>query len=194
MGKPMNVPRSQGFHDRFQSSLVIQTRPLTLCIPSSGACWPATAKASPKANSATAMVVTSIPSISCGTPKVSRAAPVRPSMPTQASASPMKSEVKPRSVLSPKVAETVTKASTISAKYSRGPSVRASLTTCGARKARSSVAISPATKLPMAAVASAGPPLPFRAIWFPSIAVTIEALSPGVFSRIEVVEPPYIPP
>jgi hypothetical protein len=28
----------------------------------------------------------------------------------------------------------------------------------------------------------------------PSSAVATEALSPGVFSRIEVVEPPYIPP
>jgi hypothetical protein len=32
------------------------------------------------------------------------------------------------------------------------------------------------------------------AIWLPSRAVMIEALSPGVFSRIEVVEPPYMPP
>ena len=29
MGKPMKVPRSQGFQDRFQSSRVIQTDPLT---------------------------------------------------------------------------------------------------------------------------------------------------------------------
>ena len=61
-------------------------------------------------------------------------------------------------------------------------------------KARPIVAISPATKEPMAAVASAGPPRPFRAILLPSSAVTIEALSPGVLSRIEVVEPPYMPP
>jgi hypothetical protein len=32
------------------------------------------------------------------------------------------------------------------------------------------------------------------AILLPSIAVTIEPLSPGVLSRIEVVEPPYIAP
>ena len=96
--------------------------------------------------------------------------------------------------LSPKADDTVTKASTISAKYSRGPKVRASLTTVGATKASSSVAISPATKDPMAAVASAGPPRPARAILLPSSAVTMEALSPGVFSRIDVVEPPYMPP
>ena len=32
------------------------------------------------------------------------------------------------------------------------------------------------------------------AILLPSMAVTIEPASPGVFSRIEVVEPPYIAP
>ena len=94
----------------------------------------------------------------------------------------------------PKVADTVTKARTISAKYSRGPKISASFTTHGARKASSSVAISPATNEPMAAVASAGPPRPFLAILFPSIAVTIDELSPGVLSRIDVVEPPYMPP
>ena len=38
------------------------------------------------------------------------------------------------------------------------------------------------------------PPRPALAILFPSSAVTMEALSPGVLRRIEVVEPPYIPP
>jgi hypothetical protein len=64
----------------------------------------------------------------------------------------------------------------------------------GAMKARPSVAIRPATNEPIAAVARAGPPRPARAILLPSSAVTIEALSPGVLSRIEVVEPPYMPP
>ena len=38
-----------------------------------------------------------------------------------------------------------------------------------------------------------GGPAPL-AIRLPSIAVTTEDDSPGVFSRIEVVDPPYIPP
>ena len=46
----------------------------------------------------------------------------------------------------------------------------------------------------MAAVASAGPARPLRAIFAPSSAVMIEPDSPGVFSRMEVVEPPYIAP
>ncbi len=61
-------------------------------------------------------------------------------------------------------------------------------------KASPSVAISPATNDPIAAVASAGPPRPARAILLPSSAVTIDALSPGVFKRIDVVDPPYMPP
>ena len=52
----------------------------------------------------------------------------------------------------------------------------------------------PATKEPMAAVASAAPARPLLAILLPSIAVTMLAVSPGVFSRIEVVEPPYMAP
>ena len=42
--------------------------------------------------------------------------------------------------------------------------------------------------------ASAAPARPARAIWLPSSAVTMVALSPGVLSRIDVVEPPYIAP
>ena len=57
-----------------------------------------------------------------------------------------------------------------------------------------SVPMVPATNEPMADVASAAPARPLRAILLPSSAVTIVALSPGVLSRIDVVEPPYIAP
>ena len=56
------------------------------------------------------------------------------------------------------------------------------------------VPIAPATNEPMAAVARACAALPALAILLPSMAVTTEALSPGVLSRMEVVEPPYMPP
>ncbi len=46
----------------------------------------------------------------------------------------------------------------------------------------------------MALVARAGPARPFFAIRLPSSAVAIEADSPGVLSRIVVVEPPYMAP
>jgi hypothetical protein len=52
----------------------------------------------------------------------------------------------------------------------------------------------PATNDPIAAVVSAAAARPCRAITWPSIAVAIEAVSPGVFSRMLVVEPPYMAP
>ena len=80
------------------------------------------------------------------------------------------------------------------AKYSGAPRLTANLTTCGMTSASSSVPIVPATKEPMAAVASAWAARPALAILLPSMAVTTEEDSPGVLSRIEVVEPPYMPP
>ena len=56
------------------------------------------------------------------------------------------------------------------------------------------VPIVPATNEPIAAVASAWAARPALAILLPSIAVTTEEDSPGVLSRIEVVDPPYMPP
>ncbi len=52
----------------------------------------------------------------------------------------------------------------------------------------------PPTKCPIAAAASAWAPRPERAIGLPSIAATTDALSPGVLSRIDVVDPPNIAP
>jgi hypothetical protein len=52
----------------------------------------------------------------------------------------------------------------------------------------------PAMKEPKAAIPSAGPARPWRAIGWPSRQVTTEAASPGIFMRMEVVEPPYIAP
>ena len=46
----------------------------------------------------------------------------------------------------------------------------------------------------IAAIASAGPARPCLAIWKPSSAVTTEPASPGMFTRIDVVEPPYCAP
>ena len=100
----------------------------------------------------------------------------------------------PRSVLLPSTALTVVKASTISMKYSGGPSLTANSATTGANSVTSTVAMVPATKEPIAAVASAAPARPLLAILLPSMAVTMLAVSPGVFSRMEVVEPPYIAP
>ena len=41
---------------------------------------------------------------------------------------------------------------------------------------------------------SAAPARPRLAIWWPSRQVTTEAASPGMLTRIEVVQPPYMAP
>ncbi len=52
----------------------------------------------------------------------------------------------------------------------------------------------PAMNEPIAAMPSAGPARPFRAIWWPSSVVTTDDDSPGMLTRIAVVEPPYCAP
>ena len=47
---------------------------------------------------------------------------------------------------------------------------------------------------PKAEIPSAGPARPFRAIWYPSRQVMTEAASPGMLTRMEVVDPPYMAP
>ena len=82
----------------------------------------------------------------------------------------------------------------MSATYSAEPTLIAQSAIVGAVNARIKVAIVPATNEPIAAVANAAPARPFRAILFPSRAVITEPLSPGVLSRIDVVDPPYMAP
>ena len=76
----------------------------------------ATHSASPTANSPTATITTSIPSASCGMPKVSRACPVSGSSPTSPMVSPMASAANPRTRELPSTEVTAMKASTITAK------------------------------------------------------------------------------
>ncbi|MNL79425.1 hypothetical protein D3C87_2060260 [compost metagenome] len=66
----------------------------------------------------------------------------------------------------------------------------ASLATMGANRVSRIVAMVPATNEPIAAVARAGPARPLRAMRLPSSAVTMDDDSPGVLSKMDVVEPP----
>ncbi len=70
----------------------------------------------------------------------------------------------------------------------------ASDATGSASSVSATIPIVPATNEPIAAVASAARPRPRLAISKPSIAVATDDDSPGVFNRIDVVDPPYIPP
>jgi hypothetical protein len=59
---------------------------------------------------------------------------------------------------------------------------------------RPTIEIVPAMKDPIAAIPRAGPALPFLAIWYPSRQVITDDASPGIFTKIEVVDPPYWAP
>ncbi len=62
------------------------------------------------------------------------------------------------------------------------------------RARRPALPTQPAKNEPSAAMASAAPARPLRAIMCPSMQVTTEELSPGILTRIAVVEPPYWAP
>ena len=77
---------------------------------------------------------------------------------------------------------------------SAGPNFRLHSASVAAVNASPIVPKIPAKNEPIAESPSAVPALPWRASWWPSIAVTTEDDSPGTLTRIEVVEPPYIAP
>ena len=84
--------------------------------------------------------------------------------------------------------------STISEKYSTEVNFSANAASTGAKAARASVPTEPAKKEPSAAIVSAAPARPCRAIWWPSRQVTTEDVSPGMLTMTAVVEPPYCAP
>ncbi len=136
----------------------------------------------------------SMPSSSCGIPKENLALPVSWSIPTRPSASPRKRLKRPRTTESPSNTATAAKATIVSAKYSAGPNCNANVARGGAKNVSAIVASVPATKDPIAAVVSAAAPRPCRAIMWPSSAVAMALVSPGVFNKMLVVDPPYMAP
>src|SRR5689334_12280336 len=115
-------------------------------------------------------------------------------MPTTPIPRPRNSEMAPRNFDAPSTAVTAMSANSMIAKYDGAPSVTANLEIGGAKAASSAVPMAPATNDPMAAVARAWAARPALAILLPSIAVITDDDSPGVFNRIDVVDPPYMPP
>ena len=85
---------------------------------------------------------------------------------------------------------TMVKASSITAKYSGAPNFMPSAEMGIARNIRRTAAKVPAKNEPMAAVARAAFALPCLAIGYPSRHVIMEEPSPGMLTRMEVVEPP----
>src|SRR6476661_4664652 len=132
-----------------------------------------------------------MPSASSGMSNDSRDWPVSMSEPTHESSSP--SITIAIALNTEPLASTTanTRPSTISEKYSAGPNLSASAVRGTPSAATSTVEKQPAINEPMAAIASAGPARPCLAIWWPSSVVTTEDASPGMFTRIDVVEPQY---
>ena len=83
---------------------------------------------------------------------------------------------------------------TIREKNSGGPKARAASARGGARNVSPKIAMVPPMNEPVAEMASAGPARPCWAIWYPSMHVMTEAVSPGTLRRMDVVEPPYMAP
>jgi hypothetical protein len=78
--------------------------------------------------------------------------------------------------------------------YSGGPNRSAKIASGGAIRVRTITPKVPATNEPTAAMQSAAPARPLRAMALPSMQVITEAASPGMRSRIDVVDPPYCEP
>ena len=81
-----------------------------------------------------------------------------------------------------------------SAVYSGGPNLSAMMASGGATIVSMMTPKVPATQEPTAAMQSAAPARPLRAMALPSIQVITDEASPGIRIRIEVVEPPYCEP
>ena len=149
---------------------------------------------SARPNMPTASDTKSRPPYSSRIPKVNLGTPVNWSCPIVPSSSPSTTIARAFRVDPLARAIEAIRPSTTSAKYSADPNCNAALARGGANRASTTVATVPAKNDPSAAVASAGPARPWRAIWCPSSVVTADDVSPGRLSRIAVVEPPYWAP
>ena len=149
---------------------------------------------SAKPNTPIATTTKPMPSESSGMSKAMRDCPVSMSEPTIESRSPS-STMASALMIEPRASTTAKhRPSTISEKYSAGPNSSAIEVSGAPSAATSTVETQPAKNEPMAAMASAGPARPWRAIWWPSSVVTTDEASPGMLMSTEVVEPPYWAP
>ncbi len=175
----------------WRSSAQLGIRSRTLLLTSWRGCGRSRlAMISPSPNSPMAIGTKSSPSPSSGMPKVRREAPEETSMPTMPSRSPTTTMA---SALATEPCARITAAirpSTSRLKYSTAVNCSARAASGRASSAITTVATVPAKKEEMAAMASASPALPWRAIWWPSRQVTTDDVSPGTLTRIAVVEPP----
>ena len=163
--EPSAVPRSTGAQARLKSSLV-GNRLVTLAVNTSRLSFVSRlAMISAMPNMPIATTTKPMPSESSGMPKVKRGTPELTSVPIRPSSRP--STTMAIALTSEPCASTTaaTRPSTISEKYSAGPNLSATSASGGAATAIRKVATQPAKNEPIAAMASARPARPWRAIW-----------------------------
>jgi hypothetical protein len=107
---------------------------------------------------------------------------------------PRNIEMNPFTIEDPASMITSRRANSISEEYSGGPKPTATSAITGARNVSPTTPMVPATNEAMAAMPKAGPARPCLAISYPSRQVTTDADSPGMFSKMAVVDPPYFAP
>jgi hypothetical protein len=192
--EPSSVPRATAGAACLNSRPFGSSEPTLLAMTSRRSAFSTLAMISANPNTPIATATKSIPSVSSGMSKEKRATPEFTSVPTMPSSRP--STIIAIALSKEPDASTTAPISptTISEKYSAGPNLNASSVSGGANAATSTVAKQPATKEPIAAMPSAAPARPRRAIWCPSRHVTTDDDSPGMLTRIAVVEPPYCEP
>ena len=128
-------------------------------------------------------------------PKVKRVPPVLPSVPTRPTSRP--SMIMATALSTEPCASTTAaiRPSTISEKYSGAPNDWPTLASGGAKVAISAVETHAGEERAERRDRERGAGArPARAIWWPSMQVTTDEVSPGRLTRIAVVEPPYCAP
>ena len=120
---------------------------------------------SPIANTPTATTMKPMPSESSVMPKLKRCTPVLTSVPTMPSSRPIATMASDFTMSPCASTAAATRPISISEKYSGEPNLSAISASGGPNSAISSVPTVPAKNEPIAAIASAGPARPCRAIW-----------------------------
>src|SRR5699024_10675573 len=135
-----------------------------------------------------------LPSLKCGKSNVNLYILVCKSTPTVLIIKPILIAIKPLTIF-PRdkvtIAESVNKNNK---KYSCGPNFNANSDNGLAKIINPITAIMPPNKEAMAEIVSALPASPFLVIGYTSNVAAVADPQPGVFSKIELLEPPYIAP
>ena len=163
--EPSAVPRTIGAIDRFISSQLGSSRPTLLVKTSRFSRRSRLVMISPNPKMPIATAVNDSPSVSSGMSNEKRATPELTSVPTIPSSRP-KTTIASALMTEPCASTTAAiRPMTISEKYSAGPNLNAISAIGGAKAAIMIVDTVPAKNEPIAAIASAGPARPLRAIW-----------------------------